>query len=249
MSSGSREDVVDHSPVADPSQPAEAPPPATAAHDTLETPATAPGADTRDPPVNPPENLDPPTPMMNRDSPYPFAAAPTDTGVRNSYVVASPSPSSSRPMLFDHTKLEASEAAAGEAALVDKEARDVQGTRPNSRRRRLYIWLGIGAAAIIIIVLAVVLPVILTKGGIGHKSGSHGSGSNPESPTGAVTGGDGSTVVMSDGTSFTYTNKFGGFCASQNIPTSLSRARRADIIVYAPLLLLSRGRRSKESVQ
>ncbi|EJF55770.1 glycoside hydrolase [Dichomitus squalens LYAD-421 SS1] len=116
-------------------------------------------------------------------------------------------------MLFDHTKLEDSEGPAGEAALAYKESRDVQGARPTSRRRRLYIWLGVGIAAIVIIVLAVVLPVVLTKSHSGHSGNKSGgsSGSNPESPTGAVTGGDGSTVVMSDGTSFTYTNKFGGF--------------------------------------
>jgi hypothetical protein len=30
----------------------------------------------------------------------------------------------------------------------------------------------------------------------------------------ATTGGDGSTITTSDGSTFTYTNKFGGFCTS-----------------------------------
>lgn len=91
------------------------------------------------------------------------------------------------------------------------------------RRNRLYMWLGIGAAAIVVIVLAVVLPVYFTvikkhnssgsaRGGTGGATGSSGDATNPESPTGAVTGGDGSTITQSDGTTFTYKNPFGGFC-------------------------------------
>ena len=34
----------------------------------------------------------------------------------------------------------------------------------------------------------------------------------PSSPTNIITGGDGSTIHAADGSTFTYNNKFGGFC-------------------------------------
>jgi hypothetical protein len=72
-------------------------------------------------------------------------------------------------------------------------------------------------------VLAVVLPVYFTViKPKNHSALSKGSGSsgpagtpstgNPKSPTGATSGGDGSTVILDDGTKFTYNNKFGGYC-------------------------------------
>ncbi|OCH91075.1 glycoside hydrolase [Obba rivulosa] len=83
--------------------------------------------------------------------------------------------------------------------------------------KRPLFWLG-AFILLAIVVLAVVLPVwfVVVKP---HHSGSSSAAaaknaSNPESPTGAVTGGNGSTVVMDDGSSFTYINPFGGFWVS-----------------------------------
>ncbi|KAI0937818.1 hypothetical protein AcW1_003876 [Taiwanofungus camphoratus] len=94
--------------------------------------------------------------------------------------------------------------------------------------RRPFVWLA-AFAVLAIVVLAVVLPVYfvvvkprrhhgssssLGTGGSGDGNGNgggKGSGANPESPTGATTGGNGSVVVMDDGTNFTYINPFGGY--------------------------------------
>jgi len=79
--------------------------------------------------------------------------------------------------------------------------------------------------ALIVLIIIVVVPVYFTvikpknnnaKGGLsGGPGGSSGNGptkggDKPQSPTGAITGGDGSTVLLADGSSFTYNNPFGG---------------------------------------
>jgi hypothetical protein len=79
----------------------------------------------------------------------------------------------------------------------------------------------IGGAVLVLLGLVVGLPVGLTvgkkgssggqSGGSGGSSGGSGGELPAPQPNGATTGGDGSTVVMEDGTSFTYKNKFGGY--------------------------------------
>lgn len=85
------------------------------------------------------------------------------------------------------------------------------------------------AAAIVVIVLVVILPVyftvIKTKNNTsksGNPNGNSGNNNNtggnnnpgtPKTPNGLISGGDGSTVTMENGTQFTYQNSFGGFCA------------------------------------
>ncbi|CCM06308.1 uncharacterized protein FIBRA_08559 [Fibroporia radiculosa] len=81
--------------------------------------------------------------------------------------------------------------------------------------KRPLIWLG-AFIALAVVVLAVVLPVWFVavkphRDNSSSAASSKGSSANPESPTGATSGGNGSTVVMADGTSFTYVNNFGGF--------------------------------------
>jgi len=87
--------------------------------------------------------------------------------------------------------------------------------------RRL-VWISLFALAIALIVLAVVLPVYFvvikpknlstsTPGSGGSGSGS-GSGPPVSSPGGATSGGNGSIVTTSDGSTFTYINPFGGYC-------------------------------------
>ncbi|EGN91810.1 glycoside hydrolase family 5 protein [Serpula lacrymans var. lacrymans S7.3] len=81
--------------------------------------------------------------------------------------------------------------------------------------KRPLFWLA-SLVALAIVVLAVVLPVYFTvvkprQNKQAYSSGGGGSPGNPESPTGATTGGNGSLVVTSDGSSFTYINPFGGY--------------------------------------
>ncbi|KAI0060559.1 glycoside hydrolase family 5 protein, partial [Artomyces pyxidatus] len=78
--------------------------------------------------------------------------------------------------------------------------------------KRPLLWL---AAAIVlaVVVLAVVLPVyfVVIKPKKSSSGGGGGGAANPESPTGATTGGDGSTIQLANGQTFTYTNPFGGY--------------------------------------
>ncbi|KAF8163791.1 glycoside hydrolase family 5 protein [Crassisporium funariophilum] len=76
---------------------------------------------------------------------------------------------------------------------------------------------------VIVIFLAVFLPVffiLVKKKGGQHSSASTGGGGsgiggsglpNPSSPSGAITGGDGSTIKLANGTQFMYRNSFGGY--------------------------------------
>ncbi|KAJ6536155.1 glycoside hydrolase [Mycena capillaripes] len=90
-----------------------------------------------------------------------------------------------------------------------------------SKKRRL-IRLG-ALAGLVVVVLAIVLPVAFLVGKK-HNDNTAASSGVPSSPgdnsttesggktvVGAVTGGDGSTVIMANGESFTYTNPFGGY--------------------------------------
>jgi hypothetical protein len=93
--------------------------------------------------------------------------------------------------------------------------------------------ISIGIAILAAVILAVILPVYFTvikpkqqNNHVNSSSGSSGPGTenpagegpigggkdDPASPTGATSGGDGSTVIAEDGSTFTYENKFGGFC-------------------------------------
>lgn len=92
---------------------------------------------------------------------------------------------------------------------------------PLKSKRNLFIIGGIVVA--VIIAIAVAVPVVinakksssnLSTSGSGNSSSSDpdsSSGSSPSSTKSTVkTGGDGSTVTMDDGSTFTYSNKFGG---------------------------------------
>lgn len=92
-----------------------------------------------------------------------------------------------------------------------------EGIRSAAPKRR-WALIGAGVAiAVVVIVLAIVLPVTLVHH---HKNGGSGSASggaagaapssNPESPTGALSGGNGTVIRTEDGTTFTYINNFGG---------------------------------------
>ncbi|KAJ6528562.1 glycoside hydrolase superfamily [Mycena capillaripes] len=87
-----------------------------------------------------------------------------------------------------------------------------------SGKKKRLIGLGV-VAGIIIIAAAVVIPIyflVIKKhndnAAVSSSSGGGGSGGKTgNAVVGAVTGGDGSTVVTSTGTSFVYNNSFGGY--------------------------------------
>lgn len=100
--------------------------------------------------------------------------------------------------------------------------------QPTKTNRKPLIF-ALVLAIIAVVVLAVILPVYFTvikpkqrntvasttpstgtNGG--GSGGSSGGGGNPGNVR-LTSGGDGSTVTMKDGSTFTYSNKFGGFCA------------------------------------
>ena len=112
---------------------------------------------------------------------------------------------------------------------------------PPKRRRSPVIIALLALAALAVVAVAVVVPVYFTvikknnnntavSGGTGSNTGS-GSGSGtsgggtPNKPTteSTITGGDGSTVLATNGTKFTYVNKLGGICESHSF---LSLRRR-----------------------
>ncbi|KDR72002.1 hypothetical protein GALMADRAFT_1344210 [Galerina marginata CBS 339.88] len=88
------------------------------------------------------------------------------------------------------------------------------------RRNLLFLVLFVG---FIVVLLAVLLPIFLVvlrhHKSAASQSGSAGSGGgssagNPHpttSPSSGLTGGDGSTVTLANGTTFVYRNSFGGF--------------------------------------
>lgn len=201
MSSGFREDLSahGHSPFTD--HPALTPGPDTNVH--AGPSASVPGTPPLD--ANPP-GIENPTPIPG--TPATLYTNPFSTPARGSYVGdATPSPLPTRLILEDDAPRNASDI----PVPVLSEKGPI-----GTKRRPLFIWLGIGAAAIVVIVLAVVLPVFFTviRNHPSSSGGARGSASNPESPTGATTGGDGSVITLANGTSFTYTNTFGGFCTS-----------------------------------
>ena len=119
------------------------------------------------------------------------------------------------------TKLESGLPLANEAAAPGS---DLSG-EPVKRKpflTRRFTWITLFALAIPLIVLAVILPVYFTvikpknllSNGPGSGSGGFGSGSGLpiQSPGGVTTGGNGSIVTTSDGSTFTYINPFGGYC-------------------------------------
>ncbi|KAF8171111.1 ectomycorrhiza-upregulated exo-beta-1,3-glucanase GH5 [Pholiota molesta] len=98
--------------------------------------------------------------------------------------------------------------------------------KPQSKRRRPLLVILLACLALIVLILAVVLPVYFTvikprsrssassgsapaATGTGSGTGGGGSTSPPEAKD-PVTGGDGSTIRLANGSTFTYQNNFGG---------------------------------------
>jgi hypothetical protein len=81
--------------------------------------------------------------------------------------------------------------------------RSARGSAFNFRSRRT-IWIIVGVVALVIV--AVSIPVALSR-----KSQTNNASNSKSTPKGPVTGGFGSTITASDGSTFLYNNTFGGF--------------------------------------
>lgn len=88
------------------------------------------------------------------------------------------------------------------------------------RRRRHYRRLCIIFSAIVILILVIAIPTTV-KSKKQHQSQDNAASTGTQTQTASgskpttavdITGGDGSTIKAEDGTTFTYNNKFGGFC-------------------------------------
>lgn len=95
---------------------------------------------------------------------------------------------------------------------------------PRSSKRRLILIL-VGLLILTVVVLVVVLPVYFVavkpkqrnsqaaaSSESSRPSPTPGGSGNPTSPAAVISGGDGSTITMDDGSTFVYNNKFDGFC-------------------------------------
>ncbi|KAK2460379.1 hypothetical protein APHAL10511_007544 [Amanita phalloides] len=102
----------------------------------------------------------------------------------------------------------------GTSPILDEKNVRYAPPRPSSRRGRLAL---LALAAVVLVIVAVVIAVYFAV--IKHKpTGSRdvpdgtSSTNSAKGPTNVlVTGGDGSTVTMDDGTTFVYANKHGGY--------------------------------------
>ncbi|KAF8623392.1 hypothetical protein AX17_007430 [Amanita inopinata Kibby_2008] len=131
----------------------------------------------------------------------PHASSDAMLAAHNTYLSASSTSRNSCTLLTDKV----------ECGDIPDQTQNLISTTPMRRRRpkRLLI---IAVASVLLIVLAVILPVYFSV--IKKRRNSHVDGSSPgaaSEPTSAKTGGDGSVVIMEDGNSFIYQNKFGGF--------------------------------------
>lgn len=142
----------------------------------------------------------------------PFVGAASSDSPRESYL--EPTPNASGTLL------------APKAGVDHEKAQSSSATPPRKKPR----WLLLAAivAALIIVVLAVILPVYFTvikpknnnmsstSSPVGVPDGPGGTSPGPAGPSATPTeptwGGDGTTVRATDGTTFTYQNKFGGIC-------------------------------------
>ena len=176
--------------------------PASAAFPTSDTPAS--------------RNLHTPLPTVNDDLQPPRPLLPAASSVstpRDSYVDSSAAGDSRNPLVQESEK--------PADVIGASEEHDLPYNGPEKRQswyKRPVRWIA-AIILLIVIVVAVAVPVSLTRkhSGSGSSAASSGGGSggggtpNPASPSGAITGGDGSVVTMENGQTFTYSNNFGGF--------------------------------------
>ena len=150
-----------------------------------------------------------------------YALNPDSLSARDSPVPGSPyyagryldEPHSPADDTYDSHSLPLSPLSSQPRFLAEKQA--VYGSYGSkSTRRTTIILFSIGG--LILFSVAIVLPVYFlvvkhTNAADQHSNGTTGpSGSKAPLKSSLVTGGDGSTVMMEDGTTFTYLNSFGG---------------------------------------
>lgn len=162
--------------------------------------------------------LSPPNPQ--------FASYQSST--RDSYASAGP-PSANNSALRLTEKPEGQYGGAGtggddDGYAYNDRAASVRSSRV-SRRKRMILLAAAAIGGIALIATAITVPVVLVtrnnnkssdnnnSNGGGSNGGSSGDGGS-NTPQAAITGGDGSEVTMEDGTTFTYSNKFGGYWVS-----------------------------------
>jgi hypothetical protein len=104
-------------------------------------------------------------------------------------------------------------------AEKDERSQSEKPTRLSLFKRPMFLLAAL--VALVVLILVIVLPVYFTvikKKGTPTPNSSatttpgKGPGSGPSTPTVAISGGDGSIVTTDTGNTFTYVNKFGGFC-------------------------------------
>lgn len=167
-------------------------------------------------------------PLLPPSAPFiPYADSPTPSESNRNSAYYPPTPTESRAFLDSNdyaspsgTPRASTFLAAGAPLAMDNEkVSPPPGRTRKPLLRRPLFWI-LAALLLAVVVVAVVVPVVLTVGK--HKSGSSGASSGSSSggggtsggggkSSGDITGGDGSTVTTTDGSTFTYKNPFGGF--------------------------------------
>lgn len=157
-------------------------------------------------------DLEPPSAVNDLEPPRAsYLASETSTPRDSSYI---PTPSNSSPLLPVSEKTKAE----------DYADPDVAGG-PRSKRPRYLLF--IIPVIFVILILVVILPVYFAvikphqhHAAVTSSTASSPSQTGPAHPgstgrpqsTGAISGGDGSTITTANGSTFIYNNSFGGFC-------------------------------------
>jgi glucan 1,3-beta-glucosidase len=140
--------------------------------------------------------------------------SPRNSSLRNSYAQPG-TPTESGMLLANKESMISSEDEMGPVRVLAEQ--------PSRRPRRSFLIL-IALIIIVVILIAIIVPVYFTVikpktnaatvGGGSTKAASPTGSSSPKSPTshGPFSGGDGSTVRATNGSTFTYVNKLGGIC-------------------------------------
>jgi hypothetical protein len=145
----------------------------------------------------------------------PFVGSVSDASTpRQSYFS---SQNNSQTVLPVNPPAQALEQPLGEPPIRNQPAEDEKSPGVSNNRRFQIIFAALVTLGVVII--AIVVPVTLIKSRKSPTAAGSSGPSGPGSPTAsaaptpqATSGGDGSVVTKSDGTTFTYNNKFGGFC-------------------------------------
>jgi hypothetical protein len=153
-----------------------------------------------------------PTTLHEPQAPFLSAGteSPRNSSLRNSYAQPG-TPTESGMLLANKESMGSEEEELGPTRAVAKP------TRP----RRLLILIGL--LILVVLLIAIIVPIYFTvikpktnaaTGGATTGAAAPTSSTTPNTPPrqGAFSGGDGSTIRATNGTTFTYNNKLGGIC-------------------------------------